>query len=275
MSQTELIFSKYQGTGNDFIMINSFHEQLPEINTPFIQYLCNRHLGIGADGLIILRKSEGFDFEMIYFNSDGREGTMCGNGGRAAVAYALHSGIIGKKMQVQFLASNGLHWAEINDFNKFSANISLGMQNTQLPHQLAPGNYFLNTGSPHLVIPVEDPQKTDVLSEGRKLRYSKLLEPDGANINFIAGFEKKVFVRTYERGVENETLSCGTGVTASAIVWAWMHSMKGHNEIDIDTNGGQLKVRFQIQRDTVTDIILSGPAVHVFTGSVQLKSLLI
>jgi diaminopimelate epimerase len=272
MMNTVLSFSKYHGTGNDFIIINGFHKNLPDLDNERIRKICHRHFGVGADGLIIIKNSSSSDFEMVYFNSDGLEGTMCGNGGRAAVAFALHEGIIKKQQQTQFMASDGIHRAEILSHTPDSALVKLEMHNTQMPNELMPGKYFINTGSPHLVVPVEDPMNTDVFFEGRKLRYSNELQPEGANINFIAGKDFTILVRTYERGVENETLSCGTGVTASAIVWAWLKRMNGNTEIQVNSIGGVLSVSFNISQNSISDIILSGPAQFVFSGTYHLKN---
>ena len=265
-----LSFSKYHGTGNDFIMINGFDQCFPELDSKTIQKLCHRNFGIGADGLIILKKSSASDFEMVYFNSDGRQATMCGNGGRSTVAFALHSKIITDLQQINFMASDGIHEAEIVSHTQNSAIVKLGMQDTVMPTELMPGKYFLNTGSPHLVVPVEDPTNMDVFAEGKKLRYGNELKPEGANINFISGKNSSIHVRTYERGVENETLSCGTGVTASAIVWAWMNKITGKTEIQTLSTGGQLTVSFNISPEGVSDIILSGPAQFVFSGTIHL-----
>ena len=206
----QLSFYKYQGIGNDFIIIDNRKEIFPSNNKGYISFLCDRRIGIGADGLILLTNEKDLDFKMVYFNSDGNESTMCGNGGRCLVAFAKHLGII--EDAATFNAIDGLHTATISDDNK----VRLQMQDVSEIRQ-KPEAIFLDTGSPHHVQLVTDLDGFDVVKEGAKLRYG-LYGEKGSNINFVEAKSKDVYrVRTYERGVEDETLSCGTGVTAVAL----------------------------------------------------------
>lgn len=256
-------FFKYQGAGNDFILVDNRQKQI-FLETSQIQRLCDRHFGIGADGLILLEESEKADFKMIYFNSDGKESTMCGNGGRCIVAFAKKLGIIPHNTTI-FEAIDGLHHAEILSYNL----IKLKMQNvTNIKKH---GNDFiLNTGSPHYVKISENIKEIDVLKEGRNIRYSETFKEKGINVNFVEiKNEHHIMVRTYERGVENETLSCGTGVTACALVMAEMlHLSSGC--IEITTLGGILKVEFEKKDSIYQNIFLIGNADNVFKGEIQI-----
>jgi len=259
-------FYKYQGTGNDFILLDNRKNVYDPITSFQVKQLCDRHFGVGADGLMLLNNKEGYDFEMIYFNADGNPGSMCGNGGRCLVKFAADLGI--KKKEYHFLAVDGPHRAEI-DFDK--KEISLKMQDVN-EVQFSFDHYVLNTGSPHYVKYVKDAAETDVVSEGRKIRNSKPFAEKGVNVNFVEVIsDDEIFVRTYERGVENETLSCGTGITASALVTA--HNDIGFNRVEVKTTGGNLNVEFEKMSDTqFENIWLSGPAELVFTGEINLKS---
>jgi diaminopimelate epimerase len=206
---------------------------------------------------------------MTYFNSDGFEGSMCGNGGRCAVAFAKQMNIIPENHCV-FMASDGIHQADILEQHNDSYMIALGM-NDCLPPVKKPGEcYFIHTGSPHLVKFVTDTSEVDVLKEGKSLRHSPELKPDGANVNFVSPLENRIIVRTYERGVENETLSCGTGVTASAICHAFLNRMQGQQNVETETKGGILDVSFTMTDENIQNIILKGPAVKVFEGTVRI-----
>ena len=257
-------FYKYQGTGNDFVLLdnrNKIYDQLPASQ---IKQICDRHFGVGADGLMLLNNKEGFDFEMVYYNADGNFGSMCGNGGRCMIKFASHIGI--KKNRYKFLASDGVHDAEID----LDGKVSLKMQNVN-DVDFKIDHYVLNTGSPHFVKLVKNVADMDVVAEGRKIRYNKEFAEEGVNVNFIELLsDDEIFVRTYERGVENETLSCGTGVTASALISA--HNDKGFNRVEVKTKGGKLDVEFEKMSDTAfADIWLSGPVDLVFTGEIQIK----
>jgi diaminopimelate epimerase len=258
-----LTFYKYQGTGNDFIMVDNRLNSFPKENTQLIEQLCDRRFGIGADGLILLENHTTYDFKMVYFNSDGNESSMCGNGGRCLVAFAKQLGII--EATAEFEAVDGYHYAKIIGDDL----VSLQMKDVDriAVHQ----DYsFLNTGSPHHVQLVSDLKNLDVKTEGAKIRYSDLYGKAGSNINFVHQLENDIFaVRTYERGVEDETLSCGTGVTAVAIA---MHQTgkTNNNIIDLNVEGGKLKVQFDVDNGKYTNVFLIGPATFVFEGMIDL-----
>jgi len=253
-------FYKYQGTGNDFVMIDNRKEDFPKEKTDFIATLCNRNFGIGADGLILLENDSETDFRMIYYNSDGKQSSMCGNGGRCIVSFAQKLGII--KDETTFIATDGQHFASIKE-----DIVALQMQNTDIIKTTK--NYvFLDTGSPHHVILTDYLEDIDVKTEGAKIRYSNLYEKiGGSNVNFVEQLGENYFsVRTYERGVENETLSCGTGAIATAI---GMHKIKKtvFNKIEIQTKGGNLNVSFEYEKENYTNILLKGATQCVFEGN--------
>jgi diaminopimelate epimerase len=255
-----LSFSKYQGTGNDFIMIDN-RDKLFEKSKEEIAFLCDRRFGIGADGLILIESQSDFDFKMKYFNADGNEGSMCGNGGRCAVKFASDLGIFSKK--TTFVAIDGVHFASIE-----KNEVSLGMIDTNEIQEVKDG-FFLNTGSPHLVIIVEDVNIVDVKNYGSSIRYSDFwMEKGGVNVNFVQkNGEDSIFVRTYERGVEDETFSCGTGVTASALIASQILAIK--SPCIVQTLGGKLGVSFSIENNNkFKEIILKGPAKFVFSGQI-------
>ena len=254
-----LTFFKYQGTGNDFIIIDNRKEWFDKENTVFIASLCDRRFGIGADGLILLENDDFNDFKMDYYNSDGRQGTMCGNGGRCLVAFAKHLGIIEK--ETSFVAVDGNHHATIdNDI------VSLQMQDVSVLTKKEKYT-FLDTGSPHHIQLVKNIEDFNVAKEGAKLRYG-IYGKKGSNINFVKQIGVAMFsVRTYERGVENETLSCGTGVTAVALA---MHNrgLTDNDKISIKTLGGELLVKFEVESKRYKNIYLIGPAKRVFKGEI-------
>jgi diaminopimelate epimerase len=254
-------FNKYHGTGNDFIIIDNRTNDFDPDNHALVKHLCDRRFGIGADGLILINQSEGYDFEMVYFNSDGFVGTMCGNGGRCAAGFAIRNGIAGKDLS--FIASDGIHIA-----SKEESVIRLKMNDPD-NIRLVRENYFINTGSPHYVIFTRDLDKYDVYNEGRKIRYSSDFTPGGTNVNFAEQKSDYIYVRTYERGVEDETFSCGTGVTASAIA-AVLTGHFGRSPVNVVTRGGNLRVEFSIESEKITDVWLSGPATFVFEGKIEL-----
>lgn len=253
-------FYKYQGTGNDFVIIDD-RNQTFKLDTQAIAQLCHRRFGIGADGLMLLQEADGYDFRMVYFNSDGTEGTMCGNGGRCLVRFAADLGIV--KEKAHFIAVDGPHLAHISP-----GSISLQMQDVANIAQ-HDDDYFTNTGSPHVVRYVQQVQFTDVKNIGAAIRYSEAYKgQNGTNVNFVEKLDPQtLFVRTYERGVEDETYSCGTGVTAAALV---SNATKGMNSpIQIKTLGGELAVQFEgNSTDGYTQLFLIGPAKHVFTGEI-------
>lgn len=258
-----LTFYKYQGTGNDFIMVDNRLNSFPKENTQLIEQLCDRRFGIGADGLILLENHTTYDFKMVYFNSDGNESSMCGNGGRCLVAFAKQLGII--DATAEFEAVDGYHYAKIIE----DELISLQMKDVDriAVHQ----DYsFLNTGSPHHVQLVSNLKNLDVKTEGAKIRYSDLYGKAGSNINFVHQLENGIFaVRTYERGVEDETLSCGTGATAVAIAMHHVGKTKS-NSIDLQVEGGKISVQFKENNGVYSDVFLVGPATFVFEGTIDL-----
>lgn len=260
----KVIFFKYHGTGNDFIIIDNRKKRI-NLSLKQIVHICNRKFGIGADGLIYLQLKKGFDFEMVYFNSDGRESSFCGNGSRCIVHLAKALGII-KKSEISFIATDGIHNARIkND------KVSIKMKDVNLVENISDNDFFLNTGSPHFVRVTENVKEIDIISESRKVRYSERFAKNGVNVNFIEKSDKGIFVRTYERGIENETLSCGTGVTASAIVAAIKGISTSQTQCKILTPGGELTVKFRMEKPgTFSDIWLEGPAVCVFKGEIKL-----
>ncbi len=255
-------FYKYQGTGNDFIILYNRNWSYTALTTDRVKYLCDRRFGIGADGLMLLNPHTGYDFEMKYYNADGRESSMCGNGGRCLVKFANDMGI--KKSEYSFIAVDGPHLAEIDD----DGVVSLKMKDVRDIEDFH-GDSLLDTGSPHYVKMVTDVMELDVVNKGMDIRYSSDFTKEGINVNFV---EQKrpdeIIVRTYERGVEDETLSCGTGVTASAL--ANWHNEVGYNYVKVITKGGKLTVRFDRNTDGgFENIWLCGPAVKVFEGDID------
>lgn len=256
----KLPFYKYQGTGNDFVMVDDRTNFFPKNDTKLVAFLCDRKFGIGADGLILIQNDKKSDFIMVYFNADGKKGSLCGNGGRCAVSFARYLGIIAE--QTTFKAVDGLHYAILN-----GSTISLQMRDVS-EIKVKPNSYFLDTGSPHHVQIVENLEGIKVFEEGKKLRYG-LYGEKGSNINFVQQEDDSTFaIRTYERGVEDETLSCGTGVTAVALA---MHHAKKTvgNEVNVNTLGGKLKVSFDIKSQTYRNIYLTGEAKQVFKGEIE------
>lgn len=258
----QLRFYKYQGTGNDFIILNN-HNNEYKLSTEQIRHLCDRHFGIGADGLMLLNRSDNYDFDMEYYNADGRESSMCGNGGRCLVRFAGHQGL--HKTSYLFTAVDGLHEANIQN----DGWVYLKMKDVHGIRRIS-GDHVLDTGSPHYVKHVADARGTDVVKEGRDIRYSNEFKEEGININFVEEEDNdEIFVRTYERGVEDETLSCGTGVTAAALVFA--HNEAGFNRVNVTTPGGRLAVEFdKTGDDDFENIWLCGPAEFVFEGKIEI-----
>lgn len=256
-----LQFFKYQGAGNDFIVINNQDYEIKKYSKKMISYLCNRHFGIGADGLIILHNDSNVDFYMQYFNSDGKESTMCGNGGRVIVRFASDIQIIQKK--TLFRAIDGLHYA-----NVFKKKIQLQMINVK-EIKLINYDFFLNTGSPHYVKFVNHVKNYDVYKNGKKIRNLKFFSR-GVNVNFVEIISNNtLFVRTYERGVEKETLSCGTGIVASVLAYAYSNSIT-INKIKVQSFGGDLFVKFKKKNNFFYNIWLEGSADCIFTGQIDI-----
>lgn len=259
-----LNFFKFHGSGNDFIMIDNRDMTFSKNNTNLINRLCHRRFGIGADGLILLEPAENptEDFRMVYFNADGNQSSMCGNGGRCIVAFARFLNIISDT--ANFSAIDGKHSAKI------AADIvKLEMQDVEA-EDLNEQSIFLDTGSPHHIIFTEEVGDIDVKKEGSKIRYSRAYESNGGtNVNFVqADGDNSFLVRTYERGVEDETFSCGTGVTAVALA-AHATGRCVSNEIQLKTPGGDLKVSFENENKKYFNIWLSGPAEYVFKGEIE------
>ena len=260
-------FYKFQGCGNDFIIIDDRMENFNP-STKEIENLCNRRFGIGADGLILIRNHPESDFEMVYYNSDGKLSTMCGNGSRCVVSLAFDLGLIHEN--TTFFAADGFHEAVIkNVTNKNQKTVAVKMRDVQ-EIEVNEDFIFLNTGSPHVVIKKQDIDNFDVFNEGKKIRNSERFKKEGTNVNFIERNGDYLKVRTYERGVEDETLSCGTGVTASAIAASVINSIEGNNSCKIKTPGGKLLVNFFKENNSVKNIWLEGPAVFVFNGEIEI-----
>jgi len=259
----QLTFYKYQGTGNDFILVDNRQEIFDKNNTKLVARLCDRRFGIGADGFILLENSATSDFKMVYYNADGNTSTMCGNGGRCLVAFAKLLGIIAT--ETTFEAVDGLHEASIDDQN----DVSLKMIDVETIEQFD-DHLFLDTGSPHHISFVKNVNDVNVKISGRKLRYGAPYFEEGSNINFVEQTGKDTFkVRTYERGVEDETLSCGTGVTAVAI--ASHKARKTNNErVVLETPGGQLEVSFEIHNNSYKNVFLKGAATLVYKGPIDM-----
>ncbi|MFD2918043.1 diaminopimelate epimerase [Psychroserpens luteus] len=255
-----LTFYKYQGTGNDFVMIDNRQQVFDKNNTKHIAFLCDRRFGIGADGLILLENHDTCDFKMVYFNADGNESSMCGNGGRCITAFANFLGVI--KNEATFEAIDGLHKATID-----KGLVHLQMQDVNNIEQHKT-HVFMDTGSPHHVQMEADLSAFDVKFFGRKIRQGSPYNEKGSNVNFVSKIsEEKFGVRTYERGVEDETLSCGTGVTAVALAMNYIGETE-KNLITLQTEGGDLQVSFEKADKGYQNIWLIGPATQVFKGTI-------
>lgn len=257
-------FYKYQGAGNDFILLDNRLGTI-QLTSTQIRSLCDRRLGIGGDGLMLLNASHEADFQMSYFNADGNPGSLCGNGSRCIIRFAHDLGI--QKTTYEFLASDGPHQAQILP----DGHIRLQMHDVHRIESTELG-FFLDTGSPHVVQFVNDLEALDVHTLGKSIRHHPRFAPSGTNVNFIERTNQpdQIRVRTFERGVEAETLSCGTGVTACALVLA--RTDKTIRETQIHTPGGKLRVSYQTNDfEQFQDICLTGPAERVFEGEIDLK----
>lgn len=256
-------FWKFHGSGNDFIILDGRDKRL-SLSGDYIRFLCRRHTGIGSDGLIILEQSSNAPFHMRYYNSDGLEGTMCGNGGRCITAFAHMAGII-KEDSVRFSASDGLHLAQVlNVAENGVRKVMIKMKNV-----VAQSDSFMDTGSPHHIEFVHDLNEKNLMNKGRKIRHStKYKSINGANVNFVKAMEEnRIGIRTFERGVEDETLSCGTGATAAALAWALKkHTTNG--PVYVEAPGGLLEVTFKRKNNTFKEIWLTGPTQFVFRGTI-------
>jgi len=256
-------FVKYQGTGNDFVLIDNREANFPIANHEAIAQLCHRNFGIGADGFICIESDDTSDFYMRYFNADGHEGSLCGNGSRCAIHYAKTLGLTAEK--VLFSAADGVHHAQF-----INNEIALELHDV-LQWEQSENTVFLDTGSPHHMVFVEDVDHVDVATLGREIAHGAPYFKAGTNVNFVQQLRVDMIkVRTYERGVEAETLSCGTGVTAAALA---MHIAKKSpsEKIYIQTRGGNLSVSFSPTLNGYTAIILQGPAAPVFTGNWEIN----
>jgi len=252
-------FYKYQGTGNDFVMVDNRDLQFPK-EKDLIEKLCDRRFGIGGDGLILLETDEHADFKMVYYNSDGNESTMCGNGGRCIVAFAHFLDVF--EDRTHFQAIDGLHEAEIH--NGIVKLKMIDVENISKDGE----NSVLNTGSPHFVQFVEDLDHYKVYQHGNEIRNSSTYQKEGINVNFVEQIsENEIFVRTYERGVEDETFSCGTGATAAALVFL---KDKNQSAVQVKVLGGKLKVYAEKDQDSYRNVWLEGPAKQVFKGKIKL-----
>lgn len=261
LMEAKIKFSKYQGAGNDFILIDNRKLHFDSKNEGLIQKLCDRRFGIGADGLMLLQEKENFDFEMIYYNSDGRAGTMCGNGGRCIVAFARDLKLISDK--TDFLAVDGSHHANLE-------NNLIDLQMIDVQEISRDGEaYVINTGSPHYIKFMNNLVDLDVFKAGYEIRNNEIYKTEGINVNFI---EKEgdsgYFLRTFERGVEDETFACGTGATAAAMTIALHENLHGQITIPIRVLGGQLYISFLKDGTSFTEVYLKGPATFVFEGMI-------
>ena len=255
-------FYKYQGTGNDFVLLDNRDKQFDSLNTKQIKHLCDRHFGIGADGLMLLNLKPGYDFEMKYYNADGHESSMCGNGGRCIVRFAFDRGMV--LTDYNFIAVDGPHLANFENNNW----VRLKMKDVAKIKRFH-ADFIVDTGSPHYVKVMNDVMELDVFTLGREIRNSDDFKKRGINVNFVEQQDEVITVRTYERGVEDETLSCGTGVTASALVCA--HNDLGFNRVEVKTKGGHLAVEFDKKgTERFENIWLCGPATFVFKGEIEL-----
>lgn len=252
-------FYKYQGTGNDFVIIDNRNLEFPK-DKEIIEKLCDRRFGIGGDGLILLENESTSDFKMVYYNSDGNESTMCGNGGRCLVAFAHFLDIF--ESQTTFQAIDGLHEAKINN-----GIVKLKMSDVNSIKNINE-NYELNTGSPHYVTFVEKLKNYKVYENGNEIRNSASYCQEGINVNFVEEISKnEIFIRTYERGVEEETYSCGTGATAAALVFM---QDKNLHAVHVKVLGGNLKIYAEQKGSSFENIWLEGPAKQVFKGKINL-----
>ncbi|MFK7749705.1 MAG: diaminopimelate epimerase [Kordia sp.] len=255
-----LSFYKYQGTGNDFVLVDNRQDIFPKNDTKLVHHLCDRKFGVGADGLILLENDADYDFKMVYYNADGNESSMCGNGGRCIVAFANFLGVI--QQETTFIAIDGKHYATID-----GDQVHLQMQDVVNIEDHA-DYVFLNTGSPHHVTFKDELEKFDIKKEGAAIRYGAPYYEEGSNVNFVKKLSDTEFrVRTYERGVEDETLSCGTGVTAVALA---MHHLQetSANEVVLQVEGGRLEVSFERDQTSYKNIFLKGKATQVFKGEI-------
>ena len=257
----KIVFFKYQGAGNDFVIIDNRKGFFPKDNVELIKKICDRRFGVGADGLMLLEEVEDFDFKMVYFNADGFPGSMCGNGGRCLVSFAHSLGLFDRETSFQ---ANG---------ERYTARMANGQVSLQMLDvdelKASEGHVFLDTGSPHHVQFEKNVKELDVFARGRKIRFGDPYKELGTNVNFVEQVDENTFrVRTYERGVENETLSCGTGVTAVALASHYLGKTRSE-KVKIQTEGGDLQVDFTAENGKFSNVILTGPATFVYKGNIE------
>ena len=260
-----LDFEKYQGTGNDFIMLNNMDGRYDWLTAEHVVRLCDRRFGIGADGLIRINAVDHYDFELDYFNSDGTK-SFCGNGARCGLAFAYSLGFC--KEESSFLGCDGPHLGRVE-----GDLYSIKMKDVSSVQKMGQ-DFVLDTGSPHYVSFTDNLEKTNIVEKGRAIRYSPEFKASGINVNFLSkGKVNHIAIRTYERGVEDETLSCGTGATASAIVYAEANELHGDVRINVEVVGGELAISFTRTSDSnYTNVYLVGPAKMVFKGQLNLQN---
>lgn len=258
-------FYKYQGAGNDFVLVDNRDGHFKTLPKKTVARLCDRRFGIGGDGFMLLQNHPGYDFEMIYFNADGQVGSMCGNGGRCIVAFAKYLGII--DTETNFLAVDGPHFARISECGNW-----IELQMIDVENILRESDAFvLNTGSPHYVKSAENLDKLNVFEEGKAIRNSATYALEGINVNFVEDKGDHLFVRTFERGVEDETYACGTGATAVALSMAAKNNKFGNIVTPVKVLGGDLKIEFSYDGEKFRNIFLCGPAEKVFEGEIELE----
>lgn len=281
---TELHFEKWQATGNDFIIADNRDGSLNRLSTDQIALLCHRKFGVGSDGFMYISQDPDYDFEMHYFNSDGRKAEMCGNGARSIIAFCHELGIISEN--TTFRAADGIHEGSVLSQDRYRIKmkdvsrierISFADFDLNEIVPLSPNAYYLNTGVPHLVLLTREPTDSQIVAQGRRIRFSERFHPDGTNVNFVHTDGRQLFVRTYERGVENETLSCGTGAVASALATRLQEVSPDEFRASVDrvsdihVKGGRLRVLFtQTGPENFEHIYLEGPAERVFKGQVRI-----
>lgn len=260
-----LEFEKYQGTGNDFIMLDNMNGQYNWLSANYISELCDRRFGIGADGLIRLNRVDGFDFELDYFNADGSK-SFCGNGARCGLAFAYKMGYC--KNKAYFLGCDGPHEGSVSD-----ELFSVKMKDVSMIHKTTTKDVVIDTGSPHYIQFKEEINDINVVELGRGIRFSSLYKKEGINVNFVKVLASNhLSIRTYERGVEDETLSCGTGATACAMAYVDAHDITGKSEIRADVKGGELTISLdKNENGTFSNVYLIGPAKMVYKGEVVVK----
>lgn len=255
-------FFKYEGAGNDFVILDNMSGRYDGLDRSSIARLCDRRFGVGADGLLQLSKADGVSFRMVYFNQDGSDASFCGNGARCICAFAVHSGVVPADAEFHFVAGDGPHRAM---YRSRDCVVDLQMSPVKNVVSQPDGAYVMNTGVPHYVTFVDNLEAVDIMSVAPQIRFSPRYAPDGVNVNFVKILgDDSIAVRTYERGVEAETLACGTGITASAIAASFK---TGAASFAVQACGGKLAVSFRKLADgSFSDVLLRGPAVRTFHG---------